>query len=558
MPDPTLHLVLLETGGNQSYVFRTSRLRDVIGASELTYRAGTEFVLRALNKSFDDWERATDKAECLGGAAFNPLISDRNPIHLILLTSGKALALARSAEDAATFIFNVTKIALVEAPGLDLLGAFVDLGVGALEKITARKFNEKLGDLHCQYNQNRLARVDMLTRAPTFPGRLRCASSGLPAEVLHHLSGRISSPGAVCDGIAQEIWCKRIAVSAWRARSGQMLESNGTARYFPVDLEDLDQLPEVDWQAVVHADGNGLGAIFLGFHDACDGAVSADGYIATLRLFSYALDRAVVRAAKIAVSKLVTQRNGKDIVPFLPLVLGGDDLTAIVDGQQAIAFTVNFIQAYEQGMAADDDIKTIAGRYFKNRGETETKLTVCAGIAIVKPGYPFLAAYDLASELIKSAKTVKVHAKGHSAFDFHVLYDSTHTELDHIRRRLTLNDRTLTQKPIVLADPSPASGWCQGRCFVDLQAAMAAMTCTDEDGRRILPASQLHALRFALFESKASADAMFQRLRQRYEKAGLDQFGEASLFAVRASTLFLDALEASGFYSAATAQGVQP
>jgi hypothetical protein len=532
-----MYLVLLETGGNQNYIFGVARMRDVIGASELTYQAGTSWVLEAADKDTESWEQAPDKPAWLQNLEYNPAPHASAPIQLVLLTSGKAIALALDEKSAENFIYEVTRKALLDAPGLDLLGAYVKIDHPA--NITAEVFNDALKSVHNVYTQNRQMRTDLLTRAPTFPGRERCTSSGLPSEVRQKMAKDEEST------ISAGIWQRRLAVNAWRMRSMALLKTddNGT-EFFPTDLEDIDQLDALNWQAIVHADGNGLGAMFLSFHKCCPKGATGAEYISLLQQFSYALDDVVVTATQKAISLLnpVELRHGSaKVIPFLPLVLGGDDLTAIVDGEQALRFTERFIRAYEHELANNN----VIGECVKLHPDV-AKLSTCAGIAIHKPGYPFLTAYALAGDLIAEAKTVKKQAPGCSALDVHVLFDSSMRELDAIRKSLHLPasaaDRVLTRKPYFIGSSSPASRWCDGRSIKELWAAMRAISAVDENDRRAIPATQLHALRTTLFESKEAAETLFGQLQLRYPEMSVF----APLFDTSGSTLFLDALELAG------------
>ena len=51
MTSSDIYLISLETGGNQAYIFSTNKLRNVVGASELIYRTGTEYVERAVREA---------------------------------------------------------------------------------------------------------------------------------------------------------------------------------------------------------------------------------------------------------------------------------------------------------------------------------------------------------------------------------------------------------------------------------------------------------------------------------------------------------------------------
>ena len=113
-------------------------------------------------------------------------------------------------------------------------------------------------------------------------------------------------------------------------------------------MKDLDEL-NLDWLAVIHIDGNGLGQIFIKFAEyvekqtksACDISTYREWY----RRFSKNLDRCTTDAARFALEQMqerwetrlrkMEKRPKKDWLPVVPLILGGDDLTLLCDGRLA-------------------------------------------------------------------------------------------------------------------------------------------------------------------------------------------------------------------------------
>lgn len=195
------------------------------------------------------------------------------------------------------------------------------------------------------------------------------------------------------------------------------------------------------------------------------------------------------------------------------------------------------------------------------------RLSACAGVAIVKPHFPFFSAYELSEQLLKSAKSVKRHVRSGgkafpcSAMDFHPLYDASFTDLTDIRKRLVVDDgRTrLTARPYLVSElselPDAVTGrdWAEAHQWEGLKDRVAALGRRNSEGRQELPNSQTHDLRGALFAGRAAAEARFRLLLGRFPAFAKAAEG-ARLFrsAVETSdtfeTRFLDAMEASEFW----------
>jgi hypothetical protein len=598
-----MNLVLIETSGNQHYIFATNKLRENVGASQLTYLAGTQYVIEAVHNANGEPDR---KAPQSFAELKNYLLNEQTKsaaVEIIVATSGKAILLVKhdekekSKEIAKEIVGSVTKKALSEAPGLSVYGVVkeFDPNVDNLDRV--------IEHLHEEYEIVRSQLPGPEHRFLRFPFAQACATSGFPAS--ERSEGELRSSVAISKRKA----AKDEGPQRMLAITRYSLECTGHSEIakavdLPKNLEKFEAaFPKTDWLAVIHADGNGLGQIFLNFGDASR-CRDWCGYLKKQREFSLALDDCTINAYGKAVGDLHTHlreeikrrreagenisKDEENTVPLLPLVLGGDDLTLICDGRYAIQFAKEFLAEFERQTAANDVINPIA-----DNALGVGRLSSCAGVAIVKPHFPFHAAYDLAEELLQSAKKVKERFKHTvkdkdgeekeapypaSALDYHILYDTSGVDLERIRGHLHVDAGGLTHlyaRPYLITPKGnlnkfDGDDWLEHHHWENLELLVKAMRKKgdrQDTNRRSLPNSMLHDLREGLFMGREAADARMELVRRRFRDRGFGNLlctsdadsNRYSLFCSEVIkeddteqqvqiTSFLDALDIVGFW----------
>ena len=217
---------------------------------------------------------------------------------------------------------------------------------------------------------------------------------------------------------------------------------------------------------VIHIDGNGVGAIMRDLDTAhtivkphlssLESAFSehkSDGPKANpcersedpFQWFIMEVNRRLDNVVKDAIAlswHKIQELTQETVVPIVPVLVGGDDVTVYTDGRYAIPFAETYIRHYER-LTKDDDLLSVlaivAGGKKADAPERDHfeiddyiiqnpgPLTASAGVAIVGRNFPFHIAYDLAEELVSRGKKLgkKPGTVPCSTINFHVLRDAT-------------------------------------------------------------------------------------------------------------------------------------
>ena len=243
---------------------------------------------------------------------------------------------------------------------------------------------------------------------------------------------------------------------------------------------------------VIHIDGNGVGAIMRDLDTAhtivkphlssLESAFSehkSDGPKANpcersedpFQWFIMEVNRRLDNVVKDAIAlswHKIQELTQETVVPIVPVLVGGDDVTVYTDGRYAIPFAETYIRHYER-LTKDDDLLSVlaivaggkkAGAPERDHFEIDDyiiqepgPLTASAGVAIVGRNFPFHIAYDLAECLVSRGKKLG-KKKGEvpcSTIGFHILRDTTVLDPDETRKEY----KGRAQRPFLVGHYTP-------------------------------------------------------------------------------------------------------
>jgi len=376
------YLLAAEADKIQDFIFRSSRLREVVGASQL------------LSRFHSDEEHGVFKlVEALGGEA---VVNDGGSFRA-LFTGQDAEGLAqRFGEELAELYRLVMDSTLSVAP----------------PHLVANDLPPKDNDAASQALRRAKLHREHYTAEVHMPYVAFCASCGVAPAVQYAV---LPSEERLQD--VQPRYLCRACQDKARERASQrsdfldaFLEAvTGDANKnddftWPEDADELAGEDRRRYVAYLVADGNSMGELF----GSCPNKDA-------LHRFSKGLTGAVRRSLADATKQLQRccppreVRRGKkkqQLVAVLPLILGGDDLYALFPAPWALDFARCFCLAYERHV----------GELVRETLQDDNIFppTVAAAVVICKSKYPYTLAHRRAHTLLKEAKRLsKAHAAEH-------------------------------------------------------------------------------------------------------------------------------------------------
>lgn len=388
--------------GIQDFIFKTNKLAEIVGASELVEQICKEIFWNVSNLKEDSK-------------------------NILLAAAGNVKCIFESEEACKNMVLLFPKTVMQMAPGITISQAVVKFedekpqynDIDKLEKALKKQRNKASVPFETGFMMLERARrtggiVHTSVRKRNGENEKVDLATFRKLEAVKQIDRYTSK-----DDLANEKLFEKFTGKAVKKR--EVLKSE-----IPYDIEDINNGIENSWIAVIHADGNGLGNLIQNYGDKL---IENQEF----KKFSDAIQTATEKACQLAFREIIELEKSKKY-PVRPIIIGGDDLTIIIRADLALKFTESYLTHFEE--TTQDAFKELKTEKVKGG------LTACAGIAYVKDHYPLHYALQLAEDLCKDAKnlvknkvTFRVDGMPKSSVAFLKVMDSFVEPLKEMKKR---------------------------------------------------------------------------------------------------------------------------
>ncbi|GAW27546.1 hypothetical protein [Carboxydocella sp. ULO1] len=365
------YLLAAEADKIQDFIFRSSRLREVVGGSQLLSRFCAEVPGYLL-----------------------PLYGGNPTTDIIINDGGSFRILFNDADQARDFGEHLAEIYRLATGGTLTVAEPVQVG---------RYFSQ--ASVEAEEGLRRKKRwFEDWQNQEQFPYMAICASCGTGLAVEHRVYHEDEKPQYLCVsclnksaeradadelGLFLKAFYQEVVGEEGLTRADWPGKTKRRERSVKDPLEDIADYDTRRYVAYLLADGNSMGEVF----SQCQ---SPEQMRALSRGLSQAIRRALAKPTKMIMMDHNQLEDRPDFIPVLPLILGGDDLFALIPAPWALDFARCFCQEYESEMS----------KLAKKVGLENYVSTVSVAVVICKCKFPYALAHEAGESRLKEAKRI--------------------------------------------------------------------------------------------------------------------------------------------------------
>lgn len=295
-----LYLYGISVSGIQSFIFKTNKLKEIIGASEIIV--------------------SLEQVEIGNGIKLKDLKAEA-----ILNVAGHFIGIFKNKSKLENIVLNLPKKIMQQIYGIDVFQSVIpfegELVKGKLENLPKGLLDKLNKNLNIQRNKPNIPLDISINLADL------CNRTSRPAVFID--DNELIDKSSYQKIQQYKNWCKENKMQSI------LIDKIGNKK---------------NKVAVIHADGNNLGDIL--------NKIKESNKVCNLRDFSKELDDSVKKAFHDSKDEICKDQKNKNFI-IERVILGGDDMTAICDADVALEFAKLFLQKFEEQTAKIKILKDI-------------------------------------------------------------------------------------------------------------------------------------------------------------------------------------------------------